>query len=1039
MIWNPARRQRHQWMERASVRLIISRRLISLLHIATFLLFIPLTTQADEQTIPAASNAPSSAASSVPAAEKAFQEQVGQVFASRCLQCHNEHEKKGGLSLATEASALQGGESGPAWVSGDADASLLIEYVSGESPAMPQKGEPLTESQVATLRQWISEGATWPSGLTLTEPAITNTDWWSLQPLQAPPVPSQFAEQANWVRTPLDAFVLDELLRNKMRFSPEADRRTLIRRLYFDLIGLPPDYDAVVAFENDADPRAYENLVDRLLNSPQYGERWARHWLDVVHYGDTHGYDKDQPRPNAWPYRDYVIRSFNQDKPYSQFVREQVAGDVLWPDQADAIEATGFISAGPWDLIGHAEVPETKYDGLVARNLDRDDMVSSTINTFLSLTVQCARCHNHKFDPITQEHYYSMQSVFAALDRADRKYDRDPAVAARRKALREQQGQLAADLNRWTDEITKHGGPELAELRKQIEEAERQLNGAERPEFGYHSEISAKQDIEKWVQVDLGSSRVISSVVLRAAKDDFNGIGEGFGFPVRFRVEGSNDATFAANVTILADHTNADFTNPKLEPVELSFSPETVRYVRVTATKLAPRQNDFIFALAELQVRNGDAPLAERLAVTSMDSIEAPPRWARGNLVDGIYPGSSAQTVQTQLAQLRSQLEALLQQRVPESVSQAKQDVERQLEMIQAELDRLPPQHVVYAGTVHHGSGAFQGTGPRGGKPREIRVLYRGELRNPGPVVSPGALPVVQGVDWHFALSPEHAEGERRKALAEWLVRPDNGLLWRSIVNRVWLYHFGRGLVDSPNDFGRMGELPSHPALLEWLATYFRDNGQSFKELHRLIVNSHIYRQTSADVPAFSAEDGDNRLLWRMNRQLLSAEAIRDSVLVVSGRMNPTMYGPAFRDFVLERPEHSPHYEYHKHDPDDVTTHRRSVYRFLVRSQQQPFMQSLGCADPSQSVAKRDSSLTSLQALTLLNNRFMVRMSEHFATRLESLASDRESQIDHAFQIALARRPTAEERSAMMAFAESQGLAYACRVLINLNEFVFVD
>lgn len=544
------------------------------------------------------------------------------------------------------------------------------------------------------------------------------------------------------------------------------------------------------------------------------------------------------------------------------------------------------------------------------------------------------------------------------------------------------------------------------------------------------------------VQIDLGTSRTLGSVILRAASDDFNGIGEGFGFPVRFRIEGSNDSSFQSDAVVLADQTDQDFANPKLEPVEFSFEAHSLRFIRVTATKLAPRQNDFIFALAELQVQEQDPEgkaSSARPIVTSLDSIEAPPRWARINLVDGVYPGSSDHDAQSTLAQLRSEFDSLYQQRIPESVQLAKQTTERELEAMDRKLEALPAQQIVYAGTVHHGSGAFQGTGPRGGKPREIRVLYRGELRNPGPTVAPGALPVVAGVDWRFDLPADHAEGERRRVLAEWLVRSDNGLLWRSIVNRIWLYHFGRGIVDSPNDFGRMGELPSHPALLEWLATFFRDNGQSFKELHRLIVNSHTYRQASADVPEYSAVDGDNRLLWRMNRQLLSAEAIRDSVLTVSGRLNPTMYGPAFRDFVLERPEHSPHYEYHKHDPDDVSAHRRSIYRFLVRSQQQPFMQSLGCADPSQSVAKRDSSLTSLQALTLLNNRFMVRMSERFAERLEAITSDREAQIEQAFQFALARRPTPDEKATMVSFVQSQGLPYACRVLINLNEFVFVD
>ena len=247
-------------------------------------------------------------------------------------------------------------------------------------------------------------------------------------------------------------------------------------------------------------------LVDGLLNSPHYGERWARHWLDVVHYGDTHGYDKDKLRPNAWPYRDYVIRSLNTDKPYERFVMEQIAGDVLWPGTRDGIEATGFIAAGPWDFIGHAEVPETKYDGQVARNLDRDDMVTSTINTFLSLTVQCARCHNHKFDPITQENYYSLQAVFAALDRADRAYDIDSNVAERRHDLTARQQQLKAQQEHLEDEIRRLGGDELAELDRRIQDIRRNHSSEPRQEFGYHSEISMQQDDD---QVGADRSRPI--------------------------------------------------------------------------------------------------------------------------------------------------------------------------------------------------------------------------------------------------------------------------------------------------------------------------------------------------------------------------------------------------------------------------------------------------------------------------------------------------------------------------------------------------
>ncbi len=954
--------------------------------------------------------------------------------------------EKGRAVAQCAEDAFQGGDGGPSIVAGDADASWLLDMVSGDEPDMPKDGPPLTDDQVNVIRQWIQAGASWPAGFTIAEPAVTDTDWWSMQPLNRPGVPPVEPHEQSWVRTPIDNFVIARLRQEGMSPSVEADRRTLIRRLYFDLVGLPPEYEQVEAFVHDDDPEAYEHLVDELLNSPQYGERWARHWLDVVHYGDTHGYDKDKLRPNAWPYRDYLIRSFNEDKPYARFVMEQVAGDVFWPDSRDGIEATGFIAAGPWDFIGHAEVPASKYDGQVARNLDRDDMVTSTINTFLSLTVQCARCHNHKFDPIKQENYYSLQAVFAALDRADRGYDIDPHVARRRHELTQQQQQLAEQRQRLDEQIKRIGGDELAKLNQRIDALQQDLEHEKgKPaELGYHSEINASSDAVKWVQVDLGKPTALESVTLIGADDDFNGIGPGFGFPPRFRVEAANTDDFSSNVVVLADHTQADFDNPGVAPVVFPVETPPVRYLHVTATKLAYRQNDYIFALAELlAIATDGRNVAAGATVTSLDSIEAPVRWRRANLVDGQYANSHKEDASAadDLVQLREQRESLIQQRVPADVVDQLREVGEQSKRLQADLDALPEQHQVYAGTVHRGSGAFQGTGANGGKPREIHVLLRGEINAPGPLVGPGALPIIAGVDWKFKLPADHCEGDRRAALAQWLVRNDNPLLWRSIVNRIWLYHFGHGIVDSPNDFGHMGQQPTHPELLDWLAVEFRDGRQSFKDLHRLIVTSHVYRQSSADNPAYATRDADNRLLWRMNRRLLSAEAIRDSVLAVSGKLDPQMYGPGFMDFVIERPEHSPHYQYHKYDPDDITTHRRSVYRFLVRSQQQPFMQSLGFADPSQSVAKRDAALTSIQALTLLNNRFMVRMSEHFAERVEQQVNDPDvaRRIDQAYRLALARSPDSDELARLTEFAQAYGLAYACRVIFNLNEFVFVD
>jgi mono/diheme cytochrome c family protein len=706
------------------------------------------------------------------AEEEFFPKQIAPILEQHCLRCHGKKSQRGGLSLATTSDALAGGDSGPVLIPGKPDESHLLALVSGDKPKMPKKAAPLNAQQVALLRKWIEQGAPWPKDVSLAERKETGETWWSLKPFVRPSVPA--GHSSGWARNPIDAFVLDRLEKQGMKPSPEVDRRTLIRRLSFDLLGLPPSPAEIDAFVRDSSPDAYERLVDRLLDSPRYGERWARHWLDVVHYGDTHGYDKDKLRPNAWPYRDYVIRAFNEDRPYSRFLKEQLAGDVFYPGTRDGIAGLGFLAAGPWDFVGHVELREGTLDKQITRNLDRDDMVATTMNTFASLTVQCARCHDHKFDPITQEEYYSLQAVFAAVDRADRPYKTDP---------------------------------------------------------------------------------------------------------------------------------------------------------------------------------------------------------------------NSAET------------------------------------------------GMVYAAATHFTpAGAFT---PTNGKPRSIYLLRRGSEKTPVREVGPGTVACLMDLPSRFPFVG-HPEGERRAALALWLTDPRNPLTWRSIVNRVWLYHFGQGLVETPNDFGRMGGKPSHPELLDWLAIEFRDGGQSIKQLHRRIVHSATYRQTSADNPAHARLDGGNRLLWRMNRQRLDAESIRDAVLAVSGRLDQRMYGPGFRTFGF-LDDHSPHYKYEEYNPDDPAGHRRSIYRFLVRSVPDPFMETLDCPDPSLRVEKRNESLTALQALAVLNDKFMLRMAEHFAAHVEKMGGDLAAQMNSAYRRALGRELTAEEGRVLFDYARKHGLANTCRLILNTNEFSFVD
>jgi len=729
--------------------------------------------------------------------------------------------------------------------------------------------------------------------------------WWSMKNLIRPDFPGGSVEP-----NPVDRFIRAKQRELGLRAVEQTDRRTLARRLSFNLWGMPLPPERVEAFVRDSRPEAYQELVDELLASPRYGERWARHWMDVVHFGETHGYDKDQPRENAWRYRDYLIRSFNEDKPYDRFVREQLAGDLLFPGSEDGWVAPGFLASGPWDLIGHMEVPESKIDGKVARHLDRDDIVMVTMNTFCSLTVQCAQCHDHKADPVTMKDYYSLQAVFSALDRADREYDLDPAVARKRKALIDERRKLQAKLKEFSEVVNR---AKTDEIRKLEEKIGTKKNGRSN-RYGYHSQVASSQEEVKWVQLDLGEVLTLDEVRLFGA-DEYGF--EDFGFPHRFRVEVSGDAEFRES-TLIGDFTGSDFERPGSVPVVIEGGGVICRFVRVVATKLWSRRhagqtpgNDWIFALSEMEVISGGTK-RNGTRVDSLDSIEAMPRWGMENLTDGLVGKGVGKVVRNE----EKRLQQLLQNVAGEVLSQ-KREAEARLEKIGDSILLLPSPRKAFVGMVHHGTGNFKGRGGDGGKPRDIHVLDRGDVTRPGELVKAATVPGIVPGHTRFDLGENHGEGERRIALAEWIVHPENKLTWRSIVNRVWQSHFGEGLVATANDFGRIGEKPSHPELLDWLAVEFRDGGRSLKKLHRLILNSETYRQSSRDDSAQTSIDASNRFLWRHNRKRLDAEAVRDTVLWVSGKMNFKMGGPSFRDFVIEKPEHSPHYQYHKADPDD--------------------------------------------------------------------------------------------------------------------------
>ncbi|MDQ3441159.1 MAG: DUF1549 domain-containing protein, partial [Planctomycetota bacterium] len=488
-----------------------------------------------------------------------FAKDVQPIFAKSCYACHGPEKHKSGYRLDVKSIALKGGDIGGAIVPGKSANSALIHYVAGvdDDMVMPPKGERLSAEQIGILRAWIDQGATWPDSADATR-VKDKADHWAFKPATRPAIPS-----VKGATNPIDAFIHARLAQEKLIASPEADRHTLIRRLSFDLTGLPPTPAEVDAFVSDARPDAYERLADRLLASPRYGERWGRHWLDVVHFGETHGYDKDKPRPNAWPYRDYVIRSLNADKPYARFVKEQLAGDVLYPGTTDGVVATGFIAAGPWDFVGHVELREGTSDKDLTRSNDRDDMVMTTMSTFQSLTVHCARCHNHKFDPITQEDYYRLQAVFAGVDRGDRPYDADVRTIATRERLTAERAELEAKLSALNETVAKVTSPDIAQLDARLAElrplvvALPSATESGSASNGYHSEIASAPDATKWVQVELPTSVAIEEVTLVPARPTDFADTPGFGFPIRFKVEVSDEASFVTPVTIV-DHTTGN-------------------------------------------------------------------------------------------------------------------------------------------------------------------------------------------------------------------------------------------------------------------------------------------------------------------------------------------------------------------------------------------------------------------------------------------------------------------------------------------------
>lgn len=871
-------------------------------------------------------------------------------------------------------------------------------------------------------------------------PIADDKQLWSLKSSSRPTPPAVANE--TWIRNPIDRFILAKLVNLNLSPTAATDRRALIRRLSFDLLGLPPTPERVERFVQDPDPLAYERLVDEFLDSPHFGERWARHWLDIAHYADTHGFERDKRRDNAWPYRDYVIRAFNDDKPYDQFIREQIAGDVIAPDDRDAIIATGFLAAGPWDYVGQVE---TKSPVLrrAARADDLDDMVTQVMTATVAMTVNCARCHDHKLDPISQREYYDLWSVFAGVSRDERDIS-----AAEAKEFAERRKALDARLNRIQFAIAKlqNAGIDLADV----------VGGGN----GFGTGVKGNGIDVRTGKVQTRKFGALGNVRSnRFVKADFpfiDGVVVPDGGPA-----GDSPVPISStgiNVADVPDTASVAWDMIRNGPVASQFSTELdgVDFSKDGHTLLGLHANAAItFDLAAIRKASGNGDLRFQATVgyggkdpaahadfhvyldDQLKARETRIHRARGGFVLDIPLPSSARFLTLMATDggngySHDQIFFGDPRLVPAQSNSTAPDVLNEIARLKQEKNDLDHQLKSLGAPPR----IF---GIKSEKPPLVKVLHRGSPETESNTEArPGALACVSQLKTHFGDNSSN-EGERRKALSDWIVHPHNPLTRRVMVNRLWHHHFGRGLVDTPSDFGFGGNPPSHPQLLDWLADQLLAQGWSLKAMHRLMVTSAAYRQQSAarpDNPAVRI-DADNRLLWRMNPRRLDAESVRDAILTITGKLNLEMGGPGFEDFTYQD-AYAPIYKYIT--PNRPELWKRSIYRYVVRTTPHQFMTTLDCPNPANLTPARITTTTALQSLALQNNEFTLKQADYFAARIQRESSDNAgSQATRAFQLAFGRSPDPDELSASIKMIGDRGIFTLCRMLLNANEFVYVD
>ncbi|MDX1927079.1 MAG: DUF1553 domain-containing protein, partial [Pirellulaceae bacterium] len=833
----------------------------------------------------------------------------------------------------------------------------LIERVSQTNAKlrMPPDADPLPQQAIEVLRAWVEDESLWVEARN--ELAQKKSEHWSFQPVVRPSVPTGGEGNA------IDGFIQRRLSENKLSLSEAAEKRRLIRRIYLVMHGLPPTPQQVDEFLNDHRADAWTHLVDRVLESPRYGERLATHWLDLVRFGETNGFETNRERPNAYPYRDWVIQAFNTDKPYDHFVREQIAGDALGEPVG-----TGFLVAGPNDIVKGQD----PLLGLMQRQDELADIVNTTGTAFLGLTTGCARCHNHKFDPILQTDYYALQAVFAGVEHAEQEL---PLTAEKK----EKAEQLAGQIQALRSELAKYA---------KVQGTRDPVNAVENVDpIPPSAQIEAKY-IRFTINATNASEPCIDELQVFAGDENIALASKGA------KVSSSGD--FLHPLHKLEHLNDGQFGNPR------SWIASQVKgWAQIEFAQPAKVER-------VVWGRDHNGQFADRVATDYRIELSTDGRqWTLAASSADRLPIKKGNTSieQYELAGLEP------------TVAQAVRDLVAKLQALEDNRKQILSSSNVYVGRFI--------------QPPETRRLYRGDPTAPREVVKPGAIESLTSL----GLQTDAPEQQRRVQLANWIASRDNPLTARVMVNRIWQFHFGTGLVDTPSDFGANGTLPTHPDLLDWLACEFMESDWSIKELHRLILTSKTWQQDSRPRADGMAVDASSRLLWRFPTRRLEAEGIRDCILAATGKLDLQIGGPGFSAFEVELENVRHYFPKKDYGPADW---RRMVYMTKVRMEKDSIFGVFDCPDGSQVTPRRSRSTTPLQALNLLNSRFVLQQSEMLAERMLRERQSMDDQIQWAYEICFGRKCDSSELEDAKAFISQQGWIQFARALFNANEFVFI-